>query len=55
MASDANNTGCFAIGIGRPASQYLPEYADQPIPGPNSSSAFKEVFQPCFRAAPQAS
>ncbi len=29
-----------AVGIGRPASQRLPEYADRPIPSPNCSSAY---------------
>jgi len=35
--ADGYQTPRRAVGIGRPASQRLPEYADRPIPSPNCS------------------
>ena len=34
---DAHKTRRGAVGIGRPASQHLPQDADRPIPSPNCS------------------
>jgi hypothetical protein len=35
--ADGHQTPRRAVGIGRPASQRLPKYADRPIPSPNCS------------------
>ena len=34
---DGHQMPCWAAGIGRPASQRLPEFTDRPIPSPNCS------------------
>ena len=43
LEPDPVKTPHWAVGIGRPASQRLPEYADRPIPSPNCGSPDLEL------------